>query len=94
MDHSPQTDSAWEIKEHHCVTCGETNFERAAVLPIYDPLLASRELLFGLDPLIFRGLHPARSPNRVHQGKLAESGCAEPAGQKTKICLRHRIRSR
>ena len=58
----PQTKQAWHVEKNDRVAVLEPEFERASEVAVHDPRITTRQLIYGLYPIVVRRFRPSRAP--------------------------------
>lgn len=60
--YTPETQQARHVEKNDRIAMLEPDLERASEVAIHDPRITTRQLIYGLYPLIVRRFRPSRSP--------------------------------
>lgn len=60
--HAPETKQAWHVEKNDRVAVLDPEFECASEVAVHDPCVTTRQLSYGLQPIVVRRFGPTRSP--------------------------------
>ena len=58
----PETQQAWHIEKNDRIAVLEPEFECSSKVAVHDPRITTRQLIYGLYPIVVRRFRPSGSP--------------------------------